>query len=51
MSELDRIAERLRAIAAELRDPEVDDAAAAELAREAAELVAQAGNELDRPAP
>jgi len=50
LTELDSIAERLRAIADALRDPETKDAAAAELAREAADLVARAGNELDRPA-
>jgi len=47
--------ERVRALAAqlseiskELGDPEVGDERAAELAREAAELVSQAGNEIDR---
>jgi hypothetical protein len=48
---LDRIrgaAEELRRIAGELRNPEVSDARAAELAREAAEVVSGAGNEIDR---
>jgi len=42
------IAERLRAISVELRDPAVGDERAGELAREAAELVSRAGNEIDR---
>ena len=41
-------AERLRELAEELRDPELADERAAELAREAAELVGQAGNAIDR---
>ena len=48
-------AERVRALAAQLSeiskqlgDSEVGDERAAELAREAAELVSQAGNEIDR---
>ena len=40
--------QRLREIAERLRDPELGDEQAAELAREAAELVSQAGNEIDR---
>jgi hypothetical protein len=47
--------ERVRALAAQLSeiskqlgDSEVGDERAAELAREAAELVSQAGNEIDR---
>ena len=40
-AELARLSERLR-------DPEIADADAAELARQAAELVSQAGNEIDR---
>ncbi|HSJ16486.1 MAG TPA: hypothetical protein VK920_00155 [Solirubrobacterales bacterium] len=42
--DLQRAAERLRQIAAELGDPEIDDGQAEELAREAAELAAQAGS-------
>ncbi|HEX2467894.1 MAG TPA: hypothetical protein VHJ54_06785 [Solirubrobacterales bacterium] len=42
------LAERLRGLAEQLRDPELPDERAAELAREAAELVSQAGNEIDR---
>jgi hypothetical protein len=42
------LAERLRALSEQLRDPELRDERAAELAREAAELVSQAGNEIDR---
>jgi hypothetical protein len=45
--ELDRIAERLHAVAAELRDPELADDRVEELAREAAELAAQAGSEAE----
>ena len=47
-AEVRELAERLRAVAARLRDPEVGDERAAELAREAAELVSRAGNEIDR---
>ncbi len=50
MSELAAITERLEAIAAKLRDPETVDADAEALAREAADLVAKAGNEIDRAA-
>ena len=46
--EVDAMAARLRELAERLRDPEVGDQPAAELAREAAELVSRAGNELDR---
>jgi hypothetical protein len=42
------LAERLRELAEQLRDPELADERAAELAREAAELVSRAGNEIDR---
>jgi hypothetical protein len=42
------LAERLRGLAEQLRDPELADERAAELAREAAELVSRAGNEIDR---
>jgi methyl-accepting chemotaxis protein len=46
--QIDAMAARLRELAERLRDPEVGDQPAAELAREAAELVSRAGNELDR---
>ncbi len=39
---------RLNEIAGELRDDEVGDERAEELAREAAELVGRAGNEIER---
>jgi hypothetical protein len=42
------ISGRLREIAERLRDPELPDADAEGLAREAADLVAQAGNEVER---
>jgi hypothetical protein len=42
------LAAKLGVLAERLRDPEVGDQEAAELAREAAELVSQAGNEIDR---
>jgi hypothetical protein len=41
-------AERLRELAERLDDPELADEQAAELAREAAELVGRAGNAIDR---
>jgi hypothetical protein len=44
------ISARLREIAERLRDPEVPDSEAEKLAREAADLVAQAGNEIERSA-
>jgi hypothetical protein len=44
------ITARLREIAERLRDPEVPDSEAEKLAREAADLVAQAGNEIERAA-
>jgi hypothetical protein len=44
------MADQLRSIAEQLRDPEIGDEQAAALAREAAELVSQAGNEIDRAA-
>ncbi|UJA20264.1 hypothetical protein HJD18_08600 [Thermoleophilia bacterium SCSIO 60948] len=43
-----RSAERLDELASELRDPDVSDSRAAELAREAAELVGSAASEVDR---
>lgn len=42
------MADQLRSIAEQLRDPEIGDEQAAALAREAAELVSAAGNEIDR---
>jgi hypothetical protein len=42
------LSQRLREVADRLRDPELPDDQAAELAREAAELVSRAGNEIDR---
>jgi hypothetical protein len=42
------MAEELRGIAEKLRAPEIGDEQAAALAREAAELVSRAGNEIDR---
>ena len=48
IEEIRGAAERLREVSARLRDPEVDDERAAELAREAAEIVSRAGNEIER---
>jgi hypothetical protein len=45
---LAEISERLRELAALLRDPALDDERAVELAREAAELAASASAEADR---
>jgi hypothetical protein len=42
------ISERLREIAERMRDPELSDADTEALAREAADLVARAGNEIER---
>ena len=50
MSELEAITDRLLAIAEALRNPDLPDAEAEALAREAADLVAKAGNEIDRAA-
>ena len=50
-SDADSLAEisaRLRELATLLRDPSLDDERAEELAREAAELAASAGEEADR---
>jgi hypothetical protein len=47
-AEVRNIAAQLSAIAEKLRDPEIGDEQAAALAREAAELVSRAGNEIDR---
>jgi hypothetical protein len=48
MSDLRATTERLNQIASELRGDEVTDGRAEELAREAADLVGEASNELDR---
>lgn len=48
MSELSATTARLNEIADQLRDPELADEGAEELAREAADLVGQAGNEIER---
>jgi hypothetical protein len=45
---LHSMAERLRGLAEQLRDPDLPDDRAAEIAREAADLVGRAGNEIDR---
>ena len=42
------LAAKLGELADRLRDPEVSDKEAADLARQAAELVGEAGNEIDR---
>jgi hypothetical protein len=46
--EVRNIAAQLSDISEKLRDPEIGDEQAATLAREAAELVSRAGNEIDR---
>ncbi len=48
IAEIRAAAERLRALSERLRDPELGDEQASELAREAAEVVSEAGNEIDR---
>ena len=48
MSDLRATTDRLNEIAAELRADDVSDERAEELAREAADLVGEASNELDR---
>ncbi len=47
-SEIQGITAQLRSIAEQLRAPELGDEDAERLAREAADLVAKAGNELER---
>ena len=47
MSSTEQHAERLREIAARLRDPELPEEEAEGLAREAAELVSKAGAEIE----
>ena len=48
IAEIRAAAQRLRELSERLRDPELGDEQAAELAREAAEVVSEAGNEIDR---
>jgi hypothetical protein len=48
LDEIRGAAEELRGLAERLRDPEIGDEQAAELAREAAEVVSRAGNQIDR---
>lgn len=48
IEEIRAAAERLRELAQRMRDPEVGDEQASELAREAAELVSRTSNEIDR---
>ena len=47
MTSTEPLAERLREIAARLRDPELPEEEAEALAREAAELVSKAGAEIE----
>jgi len=47
MSSTEQLTERLRAIAARLRDPELPESEAEALAREAADLVARASTEIE----
>jgi hypothetical protein len=47
MTSADQHADRLREIAARLRDPAVPEEEAESLAREAADLVAKAGTEIE----
>ncbi len=48
MTRLEQITDRLRQITAELSDPEVGDERAGELTKEAAELAAEASEEVNR---
>jgi hypothetical protein len=48
MNDADRLTERLREIAARLRERDLDSEEAEALAREAADLVGQASSEIDR---
>jgi hypothetical protein len=48
VSHLDQIAVRLREISQQLADPSIEDERAEQLAREAGELAAEAGAEVDR---
>ena len=47
MSSTEQLADRLREIAARLRDPELSEEQAEGLAREAADLVSKAGAEIE----
>jgi hypothetical protein len=47
-ADIDAIAARLREIASRLRSPELPEGEAEAIAREAADLVGRAGNEIDR---
>jgi hypothetical protein len=47
MSSTEQLAERLRQIAARLRDPDLPEEEAEGLAREAAELVSKASSEIE----
>jgi hypothetical protein len=47
MSPTEPLAERLREIAARLRDPDLPEEEAESLAREAAELVSKAGSQVE----
>jgi hypothetical protein len=47
MSSTEQLADRLREIAARLRDPDLPEEEAESLAREAAELVSRAGSEIE----
>jgi hypothetical protein len=47
MTHIDQITARLRELAQELGNPDLDDARAGELAREASELIAEAETEID----
>jgi phage-related minor tail protein len=47
MSSTEQLADRLREIAARLRDPDLPEEEAESLAREAAELVSKAGSEIE----
>jgi hypothetical protein len=48
MSSTEQHADRLREIAARLRDPDLSEEEAEGLAREAADLVGKAGSEIER---
>ena len=48
MSRLEEITDRLRQIAGELANPEIDDERAGELSKEAAGLAAEASEEVNR---
>lgn len=48
VAEVRALSERLRELSEQLRDPALGDERAAALAREAAELVGRAGNEIER---